>query len=138
MTNLEELRCRVRKLLALLDDPHPGLMTWQESYSQALETVAVWWETPEQRAAAVQQAVDAERESIVSGIYSGNPSCSIAARIRARIGQPGALEAARREGREAGLRQALKLIFPFDAIGEVATAYLIEQLEHLISEEQPK
>lgn len=135
MTNLETLRCAVRHLLALLDDPHPGDAAWQEAYQIAIEAVeARSIGEPE----ILQRTLDAEREAIAT-IYAKCPdgmsyNGDVAESIRARIGQPGALEAARREGREAGLREALSIARGNFYEAEEAAV----RIESLISEEQPK
>ncbi len=40
----EELTEAVHKLDALLQDPHPGLMTWCEMYGKLMEAIVEFWE----------------------------------------------------------------------------------------------
>lgn len=40
--NIDELRELLRRLDAILVDPHPGLMTWRQAYGRALQNLADW------------------------------------------------------------------------------------------------
>ena len=44
MTNIEELQEIVNGLKALLDDPHPGLFTWQAMVAKRLEQFTKFYE----------------------------------------------------------------------------------------------
>lgn len=41
--NIDWLRERARRLLALLDDPHPGLFVWQAEYGTVAQEIAGFW-----------------------------------------------------------------------------------------------
>jgi len=41
--NLDYLKEEVRKLHALLDDPHPGLFTWREAYADQAKVLMEFW-----------------------------------------------------------------------------------------------
>ncbi len=43
MTNIEDLRARVKLLLAVLDQAEPGLSTWRENYEHAAANVLAFW-----------------------------------------------------------------------------------------------
>lgn len=42
MTNIDELKEEVKGLLHLLEDPHPGLMTWQQMVHNRIKKIAVF------------------------------------------------------------------------------------------------
>lgn len=43
MTNIEDLRSRLKSLLALLDNPEPGLFSWHMNYRQCANHVLSFW-----------------------------------------------------------------------------------------------
>jgi hypothetical protein len=43
MTNLEDLRGRLKRLDDLLADPHPGLMSWQHLYHLSVIDLLEFW-----------------------------------------------------------------------------------------------
>lgn len=49
MSELKELTERVRKLNALLQDPHPGLSTWCGFYAEHMQAISEFWNQPDQR-----------------------------------------------------------------------------------------
>ena len=40
---IDELRNHVEHLKALLDDPHPGLSSWCESYNARMQSISDFW-----------------------------------------------------------------------------------------------
>jgi hypothetical protein len=41
--NLDRLRREVDILKRLLDDPHPGLITWNMAYARQMEKLVAFW-----------------------------------------------------------------------------------------------
>ncbi len=37
-----------RRLTALLDDPHPGLMSWCQEYATVMQTISDFWNRKEE------------------------------------------------------------------------------------------
>lgn len=44
--NLDYLKEKARILSDLLNDPHPGLMTWVLAYSKAMQAISNFWMDP--------------------------------------------------------------------------------------------
>jgi len=44
---LDELKEHVRKLSALLQDPHPGLSTWCGFYAEQMQAISEFWNQPD-------------------------------------------------------------------------------------------
>jgi hypothetical protein len=44
MTNIEDLRARLKRLDDLLADPHPGLHSWQHLYHLSVVDLLEFWE----------------------------------------------------------------------------------------------
>lgn len=52
--NLDELKRHVSNLKALLDDPQPGLATWQNAYISAILTIGDFINPPQPSGAGVE------------------------------------------------------------------------------------
>jgi hypothetical protein len=41
---LEDMKVRITRIKQLLDDPHPGLFTWQRALAESMDDLCVQWE----------------------------------------------------------------------------------------------
>lgn len=64
MTEIEEIQELTRRLNSLIVDPHPGLLSWNESYNEVMgRMMAVW-----------QRGKEANNMRIVvNGVFDGSP-----------------------------------------------------------------
>jgi hypothetical protein len=46
---LHELKLYTHRLKSLLDNPHPGLITWCMAVGRAVELIVKWWEREESK-----------------------------------------------------------------------------------------
>ncbi len=46
--NINRLLILAHRLVALLQDPHPGLSTWIESYGRTVRNITEFWDEPPQ------------------------------------------------------------------------------------------
>ncbi|MFA6168590.1 MAG: hypothetical protein WC700_18335 [Gemmatimonadaceae bacterium] len=62
MTNIEWVKREAEKLIALLADPHPGLMTWAGFYGERMRNISNFWCEPE-----IKEACDLIQGALMSG-----------------------------------------------------------------------
>lgn len=70
MTHIEELSAIVNKLKGLLDDPHPGLITWRQHYNETVKEFFAFFDDPHdyQQRTKAQEIWDAAVEQTIGDI----------------------------------------------------------------------
>lgn len=64
ITNLDYLREEVRKLKALLDDPHPGLMSWMYMYRDQMNFITEFWDGESRESNELKEMTTQERKRL--------------------------------------------------------------------------